>query len=99
MTITRLAGVAGRRASSAARAYSSAAAVSWIEHGPTTTTSRGSAPAMTLAIASARVGDDVRGALADRDLLEQDGRRNERPDVPDAKVVGASKHGIIAASK
>ena len=47
----------------------------------------------------ARVGDEVRRLLADGDLLEQDRRRNERPHVPDAQIVGASKHGIIAASK
>ena len=42
----------------------------------------------------ARVGDDDRGALADRDLFEQDRRRNQRPDVADAKIVGASKHDV-----
>ena len=40
----------------------------------------------------AGVGDDVRGPLADRDFLEQDGRRNQRPDVGDAEVVGAAEH-------
>ena len=43
------------------------------------------------------VGDDDGGALADRDLLEQDRRWNQRPDVPDAKIVGASKHGVGCA--
>ena len=72
-------------------AYSSAAFVSWIEHGPTTTTSRGSRPSSALRDRRARVGDDVRRALADRDLLEQDGGRNERPDLRDPEVVCAAE--------
>src|SRR5207249_5287071 len=41
-----------------------------------------------------RVGDDDRGALADRDFLEQDRRRDQRTNVPDAKIIGRSKHGV-----
>ncbi len=38
------------------------------------------------------VGDHVRGALADRDFLQQDGRGNQRADVGDTQVVGAAEH-------
>ena len=40
----------------------------------------------------AGVGDDIRGALADRDLLEKDRRRDQRPNVADAEIVGRPDH-------
>ena len=38
----------------------------------------------------ARVGDDVRGPLADRELLQQDGGRDERTHILDPEIVGTS---------
>ena len=46
-----------------------------------------------------RLEDEVRRLLGDRNLLEQDRRRDERPHLSDAQIVSTSKHGIIAASK
>jgi len=48
---------------------------------------------MTAVIAARGVRDDVRGALADRDLLEENRRGNQRPDVADAEIVSRSNHG------
>src|SRR5207237_1308952 len=39
-----------------------------------------------------RVGYDVRRLLADRNLLQQDGGGNERPDLSDSKIVCLAKH-------
>ena len=40
----------------------------------------------------ARVGDDVRGALADRNLFEQNRRRNQRPDLGNPEIIGTFEH-------
>ena len=50
------------------------------------------APAERVGDGQPRVRHHVGSPLADRDLLEQDGGRNERPDLGDAEVVCPSKH-------
>ena len=58
----------------------------------TTTTRRESRPASTSAMRLAGAGGDVRRPLGDGKLLEQDGGRDQRSDLCDAEVVGASEH-------
>jgi len=74
------------------RAYSSPASGSWIEQGPTTTTSRSSLPLMMFRDLGAPTDDGTRGLLAERDLLHQDGRREQRLEGVDTNVVGQNGH-------
>ena len=83
-------GVALALRPSGARAYSSAAAGSWIEHGPMTTSSRSSLPLHDAARMRAACPPTAfsTGVPRDREEADQVLRRRQRRDVVDALVVG-----------